>query len=153
MGLFKEFREFAVKGNVIDLAVGIIIGAAFGKIVSSLVNDVLMPPIGRLMGGVDFRDKFFVLTAGAKDAGPYESLVKAKEAGAATLNYGVFINTVIEFTIVAFAVFMLVKAINTLRRKMEREKDIPAAIDAAPPAPTREESLLMEIRDALLARR
>jgi large conductance mechanosensitive channel len=148
MGLIKEFREFAVKGNVIDLAVGIIIGAAFGKIVSSLVNDVLMPPIGKLTGGVDFRDKFVVLSAGAKTAGPYESLAKAKEAGAATINYGVFINTVIEFLIVAFAVFLLVKAINTLRRRMEREKETVAA----PAAPTRQESLLMEIRDALVRR-
>jgi large conductance mechanosensitive channel len=150
MGLIKEFREFAVKGNVIDLAVGIIIGAAFGKIVSSMVNDVLMPPIGKLMGGVDFKDMFVVLSDGPKSAGPYESLAKAKEAGAATLNYGVFFNTVIEFLIVAFAVFMLVKAINTLRRRLEREKELPGA---TPPAPTREESLLMEIRDALVARR
>ena len=151
MGLFKEFREFAVKGNVVDLAVGIIIGAAFTKIVSSMVNDVLMPPIGKLTGGVDFKDKFVVLSEGSKNPAPYESLAKAKEAGAATLNYGVFANTVIEFLIVAFAVFMLVKAINTMRRRMERQQaEAPAA---APPAPTREERLLTEIRDALLARR
>ena len=149
MGLIKEFREFAVKGNVIDMAVGIIIGAAFGKIVSSMVNDVLMPPIGNLMGGVDFKDKFVVLSEGTTLKPPYDSLAKAKEAGAATLNYGQFLNVVIEFLIVAFAVFMLVKAINTLRRRLEREKGTPAA---APVAPTRQESLLMEIRDALRAR-
>ena len=150
MGLVKEFKEFAVKGNVIDLAVGIIIGAAFGKIVSSMVNDILMPPIGKLLGNVDFKDMFVVLSRGAENKGPYVSLTDAKAAGAATLNYGLFINTVIEFLIVAFAVFMLVKAINTLRRKLEREVETPAA---APPAPTRQESLLMEIRDALVARR
>jgi large conductance mechanosensitive channel len=150
MGLIKEFREFAVKGNVIDLAVGIIIGAAFGKIVSSIVNDIIMPPIGMAMGKVDFKDKFVVLGENAAKPGPYASLAEAKTAGAATLNYGMFINTVIEFLIVAFAVFMLVKAINTLRRRMETQ---PAPADQAPPAPTREEKLLMEIRDALLVRR
>lgn len=151
MGVFKEFRDFAVKGNVIDLAVGIIIGAAFGKIVSSMVNDVIMPPIGKLMGGVDFRDLFLVLSEGAQTPGPYESLVKAREAGAATINYGVFVNTVLEFIIVAFAVFMLVKGINTMRKRLEKEKAAPPP--APPPGPTREETLLMEIRDALLARR
>jgi large conductance mechanosensitive channel len=150
MGIFKEFREFAVKGNVIDLAVGIIIGAAFGKIVSSMVNDVLMPPIGRLLGGVDFRDLFLVLSENVEKPGPYASLAAAKDSGAATINYGVFINTVIEFVIVAFAVFMLVKVINNIRRRMEREKETAAAV---PPAPTREESLLMEIRDLLAAAR
>jgi large conductance mechanosensitive channel len=148
MGILKEFREFAVKGNVVDLAVGIIIGAAFGRIVSSLVNDVLMPPIGRLTGGVDFKDKFVILSEGPKTPGPYESLARAKEAGAATLNYGLFINACIEFLIVAFAVFLLVKGINTLRRRMAEEP-----IPAADPAPTRQEMLLMEIRDALSARR
>jgi large conductance mechanosensitive channel len=153
MGLFKEFREFAVKGNVVDLAVGIIIGAAFGKIVSSLVNDVIMPPIGKATGGVDFRDKFFLLSEGAQTPAPYESLAKAKEAGAATLNYGIFINTIIEFLIVAFAIFLLVKTINTMRRRLEREVETPAPPPASPPAPTRQESLLMEIRDALQATR
>ena len=150
MGLIKEFKEFAFKGNVIDLAVGILIGAAFGKIVSSIVNDIIMPPIGMAMGKVDFKDKFVVLSENPTNPGPFASLVEAKAKGAATLNYGMFINTVIEFLIVAFAVFMLVKAINTLRRRMETQ---PAPADQAPPAPTREEKLLMEIRDALLVRR
>ena len=101
MGLIKEFKEFALRGNVIDMAVGIIIGAAFGRIVSSMVSDVIMPPIGKLMGGVDFKDKFISLSP---DKGPFESLKAAKDAGAATLNYGVFINEVIYFVIVAFAV-------------------------------------------------
>jgi large conductance mechanosensitive channel len=151
MGMLKEFREFAVKGNVIDLAVGIIIGGAFGKIVSSLVNDVIMPPIGKLTGGINFRDMYFLLAEGAQTPGPYESLEKAKEAGAATINYGIFINTGIEFLIIAFSVFLLVKVINNIRRRLEREKDAPAAAPAVPPAPTREESLLMEIRDAIKA--
>jgi large conductance mechanosensitive channel len=150
VGLIKEFKEFAVKGNVIDLAVGIIIGAAFGKIVSSIVNDIIMPPIGMALGKVDFKDQFIVLGQNPAKPGPYASLADAKAAGAATLNYGVFINTMIEFLIVAFAVFMLVKAINTLRRRMETQ---PAPVDQAPPAPTREEKLLMEIRDAIVARR
>jgi large conductance mechanosensitive channel len=110
--MFKEFREFAVKGNVMDLAVGVIIGAAFGKIVTSLVNDVLMPPLGLLLGKVDFSNLFFSLS-GAE----YASLDEAKKAGAATLNYGLFLNTVIEFLLVAFAVFLLVKQVNRLRRE------------------------------------
>lgn len=110
--MWKEFREFAVKGNVIDMAVGIIIGAAFGKIVSSAVTDMIMPPIGMLMGGVDFSNLFISLSGTQ-----YESLEAAKAAGAATLNYGLFLNAVINFTIVAFAVFLLVKGINRLKRQ------------------------------------
>jgi large conductance mechanosensitive channel len=136
--VLKEFKEFAVKGNVMDMAVGIIIGGAFGKIVGSLVNDVIMPPIGRLLGKVDFTNLYVNLTGGE-----FTSLVEAKKAGAATLNYGVFLNTVIEFVIVAFAVFLLVKQVNRFRRE-------PAP--AAPPEPTPTEKLLGEIRDTLKAR-
>jgi large conductance mechanosensitive channel len=126
--MLKEFREFAVKGNVVDMAVGIIIGAAFGAIVKSLVDDVIMPPIGVVLGGVDFGDFFFVLKQGTP-AAPYETLEAARTAGAATLNYGLFINAVIAFLIVAFAVFMLVKSINRLRRE---EPAAPAAPTAKP---------------------
>jgi large conductance mechanosensitive channel len=117
MGMIKEFREFAVKGNVVDLAVGVIIGGAFGTIVKSLVDDVIMPPAGLALGGVDFRDLFLTLRDGAKAAGPYPTLAAAKEAGAVTINYGAFVNNVISFLIVAFAVFLLVRAINALKRK------------------------------------
>jgi large conductance mechanosensitive channel len=110
--VLKEFREFAVKGNVMDMAIGIIIGAAFGRIVASLVNDVLMPPIGLLLGKVDFANLFISLSGTA-----YSSLAAAKAAGAPTLNYGVFLNTVLEFLIVAFVVFLLVKQVNRLRRE------------------------------------
>jgi large conductance mechanosensitive channel len=116
MGMIKEFREFAVKGNVIDMAVGIIVGAAFGTIVKSLVEDVIMPPIGLLLGNVDFTDLFIVLKGGAL-MGSFSSLAEAKAAGAVTLNYGMFLNTVISFLIVSLAVFMLVKNINRLKRK------------------------------------
>ncbi len=116
--MFKEFKEFAMKGNVLDMAVGIIIGVAFGAIVNSLVTDVIMPPIGLALGNVDFSNLFIVLKAGGT-AGPYASLAAAKQAGAVTLNYGFFINTIINFIIVAFAVFLLVKGINNLRRKQE----------------------------------
>jgi large conductance mechanosensitive channel len=125
MGIVKEFREFAVKGNVVDMAVGIIIGGAFGTVVRSLVDDVLMPPIGLLLGGVDFADLFIPLKQGAVP-GPYETLAAAQEAGAVTLNVGLFINATISFLIVGFAVFLLVKAINRLKR----EQPVP------PPAPT-----------------
>jgi len=130
MSVFKEFREFAVRGNVVDMAVGIIIGAAFGKIVASLVEDVIMPPIGVLVGGVDFSNLAVTLKAAEGDA------------PAVMLNYGNFLQISFNFLIVAAAVFMLVKAINSLRRK---EEEAPAA----PPAPTAEEKLLMEIRDLL----
>lgn len=113
--MFKEFKEFAMRGNVVDMAVGIIIGAAFSAIVKSMVDDVLMPPIGLLLGGVDFSDFFVVLKEGAKAAAPYHSLADAKAAGAVTLNFGLFVNAIISFTIVAFALFMLVKGMNRLR--------------------------------------
>jgi large conductance mechanosensitive channel len=139
--MLREFREFAMRGNVVDMAVGIIIGAAFGKIVDSLVKDVIMPPIGVLLGKVDFSNLFFVLKQGTT-AGPYLTVEAAQKAGAVTFNYGMFINTLISFVIVAFAVFLLIRAINRLRRK-EEEKP------AAPPAPPEEVALLREIRDAL----
>src|SRR5262245_26015882 len=136
--MLKEFKEFAVKGNVVDMAVGVIIGAAFGKIVDSLVKDMIMPPIGLLLGKVDFSNLFFVLREGAQPA-PYLTVEAAQKAGAVTFNYGVFINTMISFVIVAFAVFLLVRAINELRRREEQK----------PPAPAEEVVLLREIRDAL----
>jgi large conductance mechanosensitive channel len=126
--MLKEFREFAVRGNVVDMAVGIIIGGAFGTIVKSLVADVIMPPIGLLMGNVDFADLFVVLQEGAQ-AGPYASVAAAKEAGAVTLNYGVFINTVISFLIVAFAVFLLIRSINRLKREEEAPPAEPTTKD------------------------
>ncbi|MFA5649137.1 MAG: large-conductance mechanosensitive channel protein MscL [Bacteroidales bacterium] len=133
MNIFKEFKTFAMKGNVVDMAVGIIIGAAFGKIVSSIVNDIIMPPIGMLIGGVDFKDLAVVLQ-------------KATEtAPAVTLNYGSFIQVVFDFLIVAFAIFMLIKGLNMAKRKKE---NAPAA-PAPEPAPTKEEILLTEIRDLL----
>jgi len=118
MKMLKEFKEFAMRGNVIDMAVGIIIGAAFGTIVKSLVDDVIMPPIGMLLGGIDFSDFFVVLKEGAT-AGPYAALASAKAAGAVTMNYGLFLNTVISFLIVAFSVFLLIRGINSLKRKEE----------------------------------
>ncbi|UCE34684.1 MAG: large conductance mechanosensitive channel protein MscL [Deltaproteobacteria bacterium] len=116
--MFKEFKEFAMRGNVVDMAVGIIIGAAFGTIVKSLVADVIMPPIGLLLGNVDFTNLFIVLKEGTAP-GPFASLADAQKAGAVTLNYGVFINTIISFLIVAYAVFLLIRAINKLKRKEE----------------------------------
>mgnify|MGYP001426052344 CR=1 FL=1 len=128
MGFIKEFREFAMRGNVIDLAVGVIIGAAFGKITTSLVNDVIMPPIGLLVGGMDFSNLAITLRE------------KTDTAAAVQINYGAFINTLIDFLIVAFAIFLLVKGINSLKRKQEA---------APPPPPAPEVVLLTEIRDAL----
>jgi len=126
--VFKEFKEFAMKGNVVDMAVGIIIGGAFGTIVKSLVTDVLMPPIGLLLGNVSFSDLFLTLKAG-EVSGPYATLAQAQEAGAVTVNYGVFINTIISFIIVAFAVFMIIKQMNRLKK-----------VEEAPPAePTTKE--------------
>ena len=125
--MLKEFKEFAMRGNVVDMAVGIIIGAAFGKIVSSLVADVIMPPIGMIMGGVDFSELAIALGEGAD---------------AATINYGVFINTVLDFLIVAFAIFMVIKGMNSMKKKEE-------AKPAEPPKPSKEEVLLSEIRDLL----
>ena len=139
--MLKEFKEFALKGNVLDLAIGIIIGAAFGAIVSSLVDDILMPPIGLVLGGVDFSQLFVVLSGD----GDYNTIEQAKEAGAVTWNVGLFLNAVIKFLIVAFAVFLLVKAINKVVRKQEQKA--PEA-----PKPAEDVVLLREIRD-LLARR
>jgi large conductance mechanosensitive channel len=121
--MFKEFKEFAMKGNVVDMAVGIIIGAAFGTIVKSLVDDVIMPPIGLLLGNMDFSNIIITLRDGAKAAGPYASVAAAKAAGAVTINLGVFINTVISFLIVAFSVFLVIKGLN----RMKREQDAPPA--------------------------
>lgn len=117
--VLREFKEFAMRGNVIDMAVGIIIGASFGTIVKSLVSDIIMPPIGLLVGNVDFSELFIVLKEGTKAAGPYATLKDAAAAGAVTLNYGAFINTVFIFVLVAFAVFILVRSINKLKRKTE----------------------------------
>jgi large conductance mechanosensitive channel len=114
--MFKEFKEFALRGSVLDMAVGIIIGAAFGAIVASLVSDVLMPPIGLLLGRVDFSNLYLVLAAG-KVAGPYASLAAAQQAGAVTFNYGVFINRVINFLIVALALFLMIRSVNRMKRK------------------------------------
>ena len=136
--MLKEFRDFAVRGNVVDMAVGIIIGAAFGKIVDSLVKDVIMPPIGLLLGQVDFSNLFLVMKQGAQ-AGPYISVDVAQKAGAVTFNYGVFINTLISFVIVAFAVFLLIRVINRLKKQEE----------AKPAATPEDVVLLREIRDAL----
>jgi len=116
--MFKEFKEFAMRGNVVDMAVGIIIGAAFGTIVKSLVSDVIMPPLGLLLGGVDFTNLFIVLQAG-ESGGSYLSLADAKAAGAVTVNYGVFINTIISFLIVVFSVFLIIRQINNLRHEEE----------------------------------
>jgi large conductance mechanosensitive channel len=121
--MLKDFKEFAMRGNVVDLAVGVIIGAAFGKIVDSLVKDIIMPPIGMLLGNVDFTNWFVVMKDGVKSHGPYETLKAAQDAGAVTLNFGMFFNVVISFLIVAFSVFILVRALNKLKRE-----------EAAPPA-------------------
>jgi len=116
--MLQEFKKFAIRGNVVDMAVGIIVGAAFGTIVKSLVSDVIMPPIGLLLGGTDFSDLFLVLKKGS-EAGPFLTLAEAQKAGAVTVNYGIFINTVISFLIIAFAVFLLVKGVNSLKRREE----------------------------------
>ena len=127
--MLNEFKKFALKGNVVDMAVGIIIGSAFGTIVKSFVADIIMPPIGLLLGGVDFSDMFFVLRAGIENPGPYVALADAQAAGAVTMNYGVFITNTISFIIVAFAVFWLVKGMNSLRTK---EEPAPATTKACP---------------------
>jgi large conductance mechanosensitive channel len=134
MSMLKEFKEFAVKGNVVDMAVGIIIGAAFGKIISSVVSDVIMPPIGLAVGGMDFSKLAITLKQASGDT------------AAVVISYGKFIQTVVDFTIVAFAIFMLIKAINTMKRKQEEAP-------AAPPAPSKEEVILSEIRDILKAKK
>ena len=139
--MLNEFKEFAMKGNVVDMAVGIVIGAAFGTIVKSFVSDVLMPPIGILLGDINFNNLFYVIKEGAV-SGPYETVAQAAEAGAVTINWGVFINTIISFIIVALAVFFVIKAINNMRKQ---EEEAPSA----PPEPSNEEILLTEIRDLL----
>lgn len=141
-GILKEFRDFAIRGNAVDLAVGVIIGAAFGKIVTSLVNDLIMPPIGRLTGGVNFADLFINLD-GSK---PVASIVEAKAKGVPVLAYGQFINVALDFVIVAFCVFLLVKGINTLQRRLDAAA---AAAPVVPPEPPAQEKLLAEIRDLL----
>jgi len=135
--MLKEFKEFAMRGNVIDMAVGIIIGLAFGKIVTSLVNDVIMPPIGLLMGNVDFSELFVNLSSGA-----YATRTDAEAAGAPIIKYGLFINTVLDFIIVAFVIFLIVRMMNKFKKKEEA---------APPPSPTVEQKLLTEIRDAVRA--
>ena len=139
--MLKEFKEFALKGNVMDMAVGIIIGAAFGKIIASLVGDVLMPVVGLFTGGVDFSQSYILLGEGS-----YDSLAAAEAAGAAVLKYGSFIMAVFDFVIIAFVIFMMIKGMNSLRRKEEKVEE------AAPPPRPKEEVLLGEIRD-LLAKR
>jgi len=135
--MLKEFREFIERGNVIELAVAFILGLAFNAIVKSLVNDMIMPVVGQITGGADFTNRFIVLGSGS-----FDTLAAAQEAGVATLNYGVFINTVIEFIIIAFVLFMMVRTYNRFQRKQEEAP-------AEPPAPPRQEVLLEEIRDAL----
>jgi len=139
--MWREFREFAMRGNVVDLAVGIILGAAFTTIVNSLVSDIIMPPIGLAIGGIDFSNLFVTLRGGS-----YPTLEAAKAAGAVTVNYGLFLNAMLRFVIVAFAVFLLVKQINRLRWQEAAEATAP------PPEPPRQELLLAEIRDLLSAR-
>jgi len=139
--MLKEFKEFAIRGNVLDMAIGVIIGGAFGKIVSSLVSDVLMPPLGLLMGKVDFSSLFVDLS---RTSPP--SLTAAKAAGAPTLNYGVFLQSVFDFVIIAFVIFMLVKQVNRFKNQA------PPPPPPAPPEPTNEEKLLTEIRDLLKSR-
>ncbi|MGE3977894.1 MAG: large-conductance mechanosensitive channel protein MscL [Nitrospira sp.] len=139
--MLKEFKEFAMKGNVLDMAIGVIIGGAFGKIVSSLVSDVLMPPLGLLMGKVDFSSLFINLSETS-----HPSLVAAKAAGAPTLNYGVFLQSVFDFLIIAFVIFILVKQVNRFKNQA------PPPPPPPPPGPTNEEKLLMEIRDLLRSR-
>ncbi|QHS61344.1 large conductance mechanosensitive channel protein MscL [Chitinophaga agri] len=141
MSFFKEFKEFATRGNVIDLAVGVIIGGAFQKIVNSLVENIFMPILGMVTGKIDFKEKFVQL--GSSDT-PVTTLAQAKEKGVTVLAYGAFIQTIIEFILIAFCIFLVVKFINTMRKKKEE-----APAPAAPPAPTTQEKLLMEIRDAL----
>jgi large conductance mechanosensitive channel len=137
--MLKEFKEFAMRGNVVDMAVGIIIGAAFGKIVTSFVNDVVMPPIGLLLGNVDFSNLFINL-----GGGDYATIAAAEEAGAPIIKYGLFINTLLDFLIVAFVIFLAIKGMNSMRKKE-------AAQPAPPPTPSPEEKLLAEIRDTLKA--
>ncbi len=151
--MLREFREFAMRGNAIDMAVGIIVGAAFGAIVTSLVSDIIMPPIGLLLGKVDFSNLFLVLKDGAA-AGPYRSLSDARAAGAVTFNYGMFLNTIISFLIVAFAVFLLIRSINRLKRKEEASpaelttKNCPYCLLAIPIRATRCPHCTSELKQA-----
>ena len=145
--MLKEFKEFAAKGNMLDMAVGIVIGAAFATIITSLVNDIVMPPIGMALGGVDFAEMYTILQQG-DPAGPYATLAAAKEAGAVTMNWGIFINALISFLIVAFALFMVVKSFNKMKAAQEAEA---AAEPETPPEPSAEEKLLTEIRDLMKA--
>lgn len=144
--LSKEFRDFAFKGNVVDMAVGVVVGGAFGKIVTSLVNDVIMPPIGVLLGGVDFSDLSVVLKPETVDAA-------GQAISAVTLNYGNFIKTIVDFLLVALSVFIFVKIISTARQKLEKKKKEEPAPAPAPPQPTKEEVLLTQIRDLLAENR
>jgi large conductance mechanosensitive channel len=144
MGLLKEFRDFAMKGNVVDLAVGVIIGAAFGKIVSVLVDKVMMPPIGYLAGGIDFADKKFVLKHAMPETRDAAGAVLTKAMPEVAIGYGEFINAIIYFTIVAFCLFMVIKAMNTAKKRFEKE-----AAAAPPPPPPADVVLLSEIRDLL----
>ena len=144
--MLKEFKEFAMKGNVVDMAVGIIIGAAFGAIVTSLVADIVMPIIGVVTGGLDFSSRYLLLKDGTPPA-PYATVAAAKAAGAVTINIGSFISLVLNFVLVALVLFMIIKGMNQLRRKQ------PAPAPTAPPPPTTEERLLTEIRDLLKAGR
>ena len=137
MGMMKEFKEFAMRGNVVDLAVGVVIGGAFGKIVDSLVKDVIMPVVGKMMGGVDFKQLYVNLGDQV-----FDTLDAAEKAGAPLIKYGAFINTIVDFVIVAFVIFLVIKAMNNMKRAEE-------AIPAEPPAPAEEVLLLREIRDSL----
>ena len=137
--MFKEFKEFAIKGNVVDLAVGVIIGASFGTIVKSLVDDIIMPPIGFLLGNVDFTNLYVVIKEGAKAPGPYNTLADATAAGAIMIKYGAFINTIVSFSIVAFSVFLIVRQLQKLKK----------AEGVVTPPPGDEVKLLTEIRDLL----
>lgn len=147
--MLSGFKEFALKGNLVDMAAGITVGAAFGAIVKSLVDDIIMPPIGLMLGGVDFSNLFVVLKAGATP-GPYPTLAAATEAGAVVIRYGVFFNLIVSFLIVAFAVYMLVSAVVAAKRRAEVQQ---AAAPPAPAEPPAQEKLLAEIRDLLRERR
>ncbi|HJO02566.1 MAG TPA: large conductance mechanosensitive channel protein MscL [Acidobacteriota bacterium] len=143
--MLQEFKKFAAKGNMLDMAVGIVIGAAFATIIGSLVGDVIMPMVGLALNGADFSNLFMVLKAGADGGASYATLDAAKEAGAVTLNWGVFLNAIVNFLIIAVALFMVIRGFNSMKQK---EEEAPAA----PPAPSAEETLLTEIRDLLSAR-
>jgi large conductance mechanosensitive channel len=145
MGFIKEFKEFALKGNVMDLAVGVIIGAAFGKVVTAMVDDVLMPVLGMFGSGEKFDDKYIVLKS-AKPGEQYDSLVKAKEAGANVFAYGHFIQTIVDFLIVAFCIFLMIRTLTRIKKLREEAAE---AAPTAPPEPSTTDKLLMEIRDSL----